>query len=36
MVAYKEETQFKSKRKKKEVEALHLEKFMAKAGPVME
>lgn len=36
MTAYKEETQFTTKKKRKVNEALALEKFMARAGPVME
>ena len=36
MTAYKEEAQFTTKKKRKVNEALALEKFMARAGPVME
>ena len=36
MTAYKADTEFTTKKKRKVNEALALEKFMARAGPVME
>lgn len=36
MVAYKEESTFITKRERKDIEAVNLDKFMARAGPVME